>query len=90
MAEEKSVTQETPCQTTPEDDAMILDSNPFESDTACTPSCSGPEMKKEYIFGRSPFEMGLVHPKPPKKQAEACFKWLEACSYQDDQLNWWV
>jgi len=84
------VTQETPCQTTPEDDAMILDSNPFESDTACTPSCSGPEMKKEYIFGRSPFEMGLVHPKPPKKQAEACFKWLEACSYQDDQLNWWV
>ncbi|KAG2597759.1 hypothetical protein PVAP13_5KG304900 [Panicum virgatum] len=42
-------------------------------------------------FGRSPFDMKLIHPQPPRKDAEACFKWLVACSSADDQLNWaWV
>jgi hypothetical protein len=88
-AEENPVVQKTSCQTTVED-VMIHDSNPFESETRYTPSCRSPEMKKGYAFGRSPFEMGLVHPQPPLKDAEACFKWLEACCYTDDQLNLWV
>ncbi|CAL4949849.1 unnamed protein product [Urochloa decumbens] len=83
-AEEKPVVQKTSCQTTPKD-------YPFESETGHTPSCRSPEMKKQHVFGRSQFEMGLVHPQPPMKDAEACFKWLDACCYADDQLKWtWV
>ncbi|CAL4956575.1 unnamed protein product [Urochloa decumbens] len=82
--EEKPVVQKTSCQTTPKD-------YPSESETGHTPSCRSPEMKKQHVFGRSQFEMGLVHPQPPMKDAEACFKWLDACCYADDQLKWtWV
>ncbi|CAO2179924.1 unnamed protein product [Urochloa humidicola] len=83
-SEGNPVVQKTSCQNTPKVD-------PFESETGCTPSCRSPEMKKGCVFGRSPFEMGLVHPQPPLKDAEACFKWLDACCYADDQLKWtWV
>nr|CAB3477214.1 unnamed protein product [Digitaria exilis] len=78
--------EETPVVQTTLKDVMTL-----EPETGCAPSCRSTETKKGYIFGPSPFEMGLVHPEPPLKKAEACFKWLEACSYADDQLKWpWI
>ncbi|TVU20810.1 hypothetical protein EJB05_30407, partial [Eragrostis curvula] len=89
-AKEKPVVQMMSRQTTncPEN---VGDTNCSESETGYTQGCRSPKTKKQYDFGPSPFEKQLVHIQPPLKMAEACFKWLEACSYVDDQLDWtWV
>lgn len=68
----------------------VINTNPSESEADYAPESKSLKTKKDYKFGPSPFEIGLFHMQPPLRKAEACFKWLGACSLADAQLSWYV
>ncbi|TVU20812.1 hypothetical protein EJB05_30409, partial [Eragrostis curvula] len=73
------------------EDLLIIGTNTTAAEAWHTLGGSSQKIMSKNRFGRSPFEMKLVHPEPPRNDAEACFKWLRACSNADDQLSWtWV
>uniref|UniRef100_A0A0A8Y7H4 Uncharacterized protein n=1 Tax=Arundo donax TaxID=35708 RepID=A0A0A8Y7H4_ARUDO len=78
--------------------AIVIDLDPEESnkmdasfDAEDTQRTKRVRVAANSDFGSSQFDLGIVHPRPSKKDATAFVKWLRSCNDDDEQLEWsWI